>query len=391
MITVIENIEVYSPEYLGKRHVVIIGDKIEGIYKNINVPNGFVNINKISGEGKLLFPGFIDLHVHITGAGGEDGFSSRTPEINLTELTTSGITTVVGCLGTDNICRDMKQLIAKAKSLEAEGITTFCYTGSYDIPAKTITGNVKEDMVLIDKIIGVGEVALSDNRSSQPTFEEFLRMTADARVGGLLSGKAGIVHMHLGTGSEKINKVFRAVEETEIPIKQFLPTHMNRSTVLFNEGIKFIKKGGYIDATTSSVPGALEPGEILASKALKKICDLNLPTDNITFSSDGHGSLPIFNDKREVSGFDICKVKSLYEEVKKAILDEKIPIEVALKTITSNPAKILKLKEKGKIEKGNSADFVLVDKINLDIIDVYAKGKPLVLNKKIIVRGNFEC
>lgn len=390
MITVLKNVEVYSPEYLGKKHVVIIGDKIEGIYDDIKVPEDFIKINEIDGEGKLIFPGFIDAHVHITGGGGEGGFSTRTPEINLTELTTSGITTAVGCLGTDNVSRDMKELIAKANALDEEGITTFCYTGSYDVPVKTITGNVKEDMMLVDKVIGIGEIALSDNRSSQPTFEEFVRLTANARVGGLLSGKSGIVHIHLGSGSEKINKLFKVIEETEIPITQFLPTHMNRSTVLFNEGMKFIKKGGYIDITTTSIPGHLEPGEIVASKALKKVYDSNLSTDNITFTSDGHGSLPVFNDKKEIIGLDICRVTSLYEEVKKAILNEKIPIEIALKTITSNPARILKLKEKGEIKKGYSADFVLVDKDTLDIKDVYAKGKPLIIDKKIIVKGVFE-
>ncbi|MDZ5034032.1 amidohydrolase family protein, partial [Clostridium perfringens] len=200
MLTVIKGIKVYSPEYQGEKDVVISSDKIEGIYENLKIPENFININVIEGKGKLLFPGFIDCHVHINGGGGEGGFKTRTPEIKLTDLTRAGITTVVGCIGTDAICRDMRSLLAKAKALEEEGITTYCYTGSYDIPVKTITGNIKGDIMLMDKVIGVGEVALSDHRSSQATYNEFANTVAQARVGGLLSGKAGIVNIHLGDG-----------------------------------------------------------------------------------------------------------------------------------------------------------------------------------------------
>ncbi len=160
MITVIKNVNVYAPEKLGIKDIVIVSDKIEGIYDNVNVPNDFVNISIIDGKGKILFPGFLDSHVHIIGGGGEGGFKTRTPEISVISLVESGITTVVGCIGTDGVCRNMRALIAKAKGLEEEGITTYCYTGSYEIPVKTITESIKGDFMMVDKIIGVGEVAL---------------------------------------------------------------------------------------------------------------------------------------------------------------------------------------------------------------------------------------
>lgn len=83
MITVIKNINVYAPESMGKRDIVIVNDKIEGVYDNINIPNNFVDIEIIEGEGKLIFPGFLDCHVHIIGGGGEGGFKTRTPEISV--------------------------------------------------------------------------------------------------------------------------------------------------------------------------------------------------------------------------------------------------------------------------------------------------------------------
>lgn len=390
MITVLKNVEVYSPKYLGKKQVVVVGNKFEGIYDEVNIPKDFININEVDGSGKLIFPGFIDNHVHIIGAGGEDGFSTRTGEIQLTELTTAGITTVIGCLGTDGVCRDMRSLVAKARALEEDGISAYCYTGSYEIPVRTLTNSIKEDLITIDKIIGVGEIAVADHRSSQPTFEEFAKTVAEARVGGLISNKGGIVDIHMGTGKERLEKLFLLLKNTEIPSTQLLPTHINRSTELFQEGIEYIKVGGYIDLTTSSDPEFPEPGELKASEGLKKIYDLKLPIEQVTFSSDGQGSMPKYNDKNEFMGLGICSVKSLYDEVKKAIIEEKIPIECALRVITSNVASLFKLKDKGEIKKGYEADFVLVNKDSLEITDVYGKGKLLVSNGNAVVKGVFE-
>ena len=242
MITVIKNIHVYAPEDLGIKDVVITSNKIEGIYDNVEIPNNFVAIEIIDGKGKLLYPGFIDNHVHILGGGGEGGFKTRTPEMQLSTLIEAGVTTVVGCIGTDGVCRNMRSLIAKAKGLEEEGITTYCYTGSYEIPVKTITDSIKGDMMMVDKVIGVGEVALSDHRSSQATFQDFVNTVASARVGGLLSGKAGIVNVHLGNGARKLEYLSKLIDETEIPPTQVLPTHINRSDKLFYEGELYAKK-----------------------------------------------------------------------------------------------------------------------------------------------------
>jgi beta-aspartyl-dipeptidase (metallo-type) len=390
MLTVIKGIKVYSPEYQGEKDVVISSDKIEGIYQNLKIPENFININVIEGKGKLLFPGFIDCHVHINGGGGEGGFKTRTPEIKLTDLTRAGITTVVGCIGTDAICRDMRSLLAKAKALEEEGITTYCYTGSYDIPVKTITGNIKGDIMLMDKVIGVGEVALSDHRSSQATYNEFANTVAQARVGGLLSGKAGIVNIHLGDGARKLDYLFSLIEETEIPPTQLLPTHINRSRKLFKVGEDYAKEGGFIDLTTSSDPKFLEPEELRASEALKLLLENGVNISNVTFSSDGNGSMPIFDNNGNLTGLGICSVSTLYGEVKECIKTHNLKIEDAIKVITSNVASVLKLSNKGSIDAGKDADLVLVNEDSLEIDTVIAKGKIMVENGEPIAKGTFE-
>ena len=390
MILLIKGCSVYSPDYIGKKDILVAGGKIEGIYDDFNYNDNQLSIEVVDGEGKLMFPGFIDCHVHIMGGGGEGGYSTRTPEMQLSTLTTAGVTSVVGCIGTDGICRDMRSLVAKVKGLKEEGLSAYCYTGSYEVPVKTLTDSIKADLMLVEEIIGVGEIALSDNRSSQPSFDGFVNLVAQTRVGGLLSNKSGIINIHLGNGSRKLNYLFDLLDNTEIPSTQLLPTHINRNDELFECGMEYIKKGGFIDLTTSCDIEHLEKGEVRAGEGLKKIIDNNLPVDHVTFSSDGNGSMPRFDDDGKVAGLGICSVDSLYREVKSAIKDYGVNIEDAIKVITSNVADLLKLKDKGRIEIGKDADFVIVDKDNLCIDKVFAKGVKMVDNGVAIIKGTFE-
>ena len=393
MITIIRNVKVYTPEPIGTKDVMILGSKIAAIEDAMDINlNGILEIVEIDGSGKVLVPGFIDSHVHILGGGGEGGFSTRTPEATLSSLTSAGVTTVVGTLGTDGISRDMNSLLAKARGLEEEGISTFIYTGSYRLPVKTITGDIMKDIMAIDKIIGIGEIAISDHRSSQPTFDEFAKAVAESRVAGMLSGKAGIINTHLGDGPRKLELINRVVDETEIPITQFLPTHINRNKELFEEGIKFAKRGGFIDFTASEDPDFWEEneGEVSFSKGLKRLLDEGISIDNFTLTSDGQGSLPLFNEKKEFIGIGVGKSTSLIKGIKDCVFKENIPLEIAIRAITTNPARILKLKSKGKIEKGMDADICLLDENTLDVQTVIAKGKLMIKDTEVLVYGTFE-
>ena len=378
MMKFIQNIDVYAPQHLGQKDVLTVNDKIVKITDagTIQGVTLFPELEIVDGTGKILTPGFIDCHVHVLGGGGEGGFANRTPEATMEGLTKFGVTTVVGCLGTDGIGRDMCALVAKTKGLNEQGMTAYCYTGSYQIPVRTLTDSITKDIMMIQEIIGTGEIAISDHRSSQPTFEEFARVAADTRLGGVLSGKAGIINVHLGDSLRCMDLIERVIDETEIPASQFLPTHVNRNEMLFRKAITYALKGGAVDFTGNEDIDYWETicDEVRVCNGMKRMLDAGVNPNRITISSDGQGSLPIYNKQGEFLGMGVGQSSCLLKEVKECVERTDIPLEIALSAITSNPAETLNLKGKGKIEEGNDADLCILDQ-KLQITEVIAKGK----------------
>ena len=384
----LRNADIFMPAPFGRADLLLAGGRIVRLEPNIRVPGPYCEA--VDASALLAVPGLIDGHVHITGGGGEGGFATRTPELVLSEVIRGGVTTVVGCLGTDGVTRSLESLLAKARGLDEEGISTFIYTGYYAVPTTTLTGSVERDLLLVDKVIGVGEVALSDHRSTQPAFDEFAHLAAEARRGGILSGKAGIVNIHMGDGRRGLSMLRRIIEETEIPPTQFLPTHINRNPDLFAEGIAFAKAGGLVDLTTSSVPAYIEDSEVRCGRGLRLMLDAGVSVSQITFTSDGQGSLPVFDAHGRFERLGVGRVSSLFAAVREAVLDEGVPLETALQVVTSNPARILKLRGKGGLAAGADADLTLLDPKSLEVRGVIAKGRWMMRDGELTVKGTFE-
>ena len=393
MVTLIRNAKVYQPEYAGVKDILVLNGKIAAVGEKLKADfGGSVEVEELDAEGMAAVPGFIDSHEHIMGGGGEGGFATRTPEANLKDRVLNGITTVVGCIGTDSVARDMTALLAKAHALEAEGITAYAYTGSYRVPIQTLTDSLMKDIMMLDKVIGVGEVAVSDHRSSQPTFEEFARIAADARVAGMLSGKAGIVNVHLGDSARKMDLIERVIHETEIPASQFLPTHVNRNAALFDNCLELAKEGLTIDFTGNEDIDYWETicDEVRVCKGIRRLLDLGISSDRFTISSDGQGSMPVFNAAGEYQGIGIGKASCLLKEVRECVQKEGIPLEIAVKGITSNVASVLKLGAKGQLKAGFDADICLLAEDSLELKTVMAKGQFVVRDGVQQVFGTFE-
>jgi len=385
MFTLIKGGFTYGPEKMGEKDILIVGRTIAKISNRIDLPDAFTP-SITSASGKIVLPGFVDLHVHLLGGGGEGGPRTRTPEITLSKITRAGVTTVAGCLGTDDVSRRPETLLAKAMQLEEEGISTYIYCGSYQFPPATITGSVRKDIALIPKVIGVGEIAVSDHRSSQPTFEELCKVAAEARVGGMIGGKAGLVHLHMGSGQRMLDLIFRIVRETEIPIGQFLPTHVTRTPSLLEQSIQFAKMGGNIDFT---VGGKELHWPLTTKQALQKALDDGVSIDQITLSSDSNGSMPIFDEKGKVIKLAVGDIQNLYREWKE-LVREGFPLEGMLRLVTSNPAKRIGVYQtKGSIEEGKDADLLILN-TDFEIETVMAKGQRMIHQGEVMVKGTFE-
>lgn len=389
MVTLVRDGEIFAPDPLGKKDILILGGKIGAVCEPGQIKVSGFPIDELDASGKRIFPGFIDSHVHILGGGGEGGPSTRAPEITVEDIITSGVTTVIGCLGTDGTTRHMESLLAKANGLEIEGITTYIFSGSYQIPVVNLTGSVRTDIILIDKVIGAGEIAVSDHRSSQPTFEEFCRLASECRVGGMLGGKAGILHCHLGDGERRLEMFFRLIEETEIPITQLIPTHCNRNAELLEESFQFIQRGGYIDLTADLDPDPPEGDHISLATAIRACKEKNAPLTNITVSSDANGSLPVFDKEGNLAGLTIATQKSLLANFKYLIQEQVLGIAETARLFSTNTADFYKLEHKGAIKEGNDADLVILDE-KWDLSGSIAMGQKMMWGGEILVKGTFS-
>ena len=359
---------------IADKKIIKIGKLIEEDVKTI-----FDDVTILDVDNKIVIPGYIDNHVHLTGGGGENGFSSRVPEIKVSEIISNGVTTVVGVLGTDTLTRSVENLVAKTKSLNEEGVTAYCLTGGYQYPSPTVTGNVQRDIIFINEIIGV-KMAISDHRCYNPSKEELIRLTSETRVAGLISGKAASVNYHVGWGKGNMKILLDILKETNIPAYLVRPTHISCNDEVFIQALMLAQLGAYIDITAGK---DLEK----TVKYILKVFESGVDSQ-LTMSSDANGSVPVWKDGICV-GISAHTMNGLHQIIKKLIIEHNIPIEQAVKILTENTAKALGLQNKGNIEEGKDADIIILDE-NYDIDYVIALRKFAVMNKEIIKRGKYE-
>jgi beta-aspartyl-dipeptidase (metallo-type) len=369
----------YNPEDIGVKDVFIIYDRIHRIEEEYSgwLPE---ETEVFDCSGKIVCPGFIDQHVHIVGGGGEQGPESRVPELMMGDIVCAGVTTVAGLLGMNAVTRSLADLYAKARALQCEGMNTYIYTGNYSVPPKTLTGRVTRDIVFIDKVLGAGEIAISDYRSSYPSLDQMKALASEVMIGGMLGKKAGVMHLHVGDGKEGLLPLFRLIEDTDFPAGMFIPTHVNRNKPVFVQAIEFAGKGGKIDLTAGDTGGK----GCSVPDALKLLMECGVNIESITISSDGNGSAP-------GTGGGTGKVSRLYTDVIECITGRNITLSTVLKTVTSNAAKILKLyPRKGAIANGSDADILVLNSDDYSIDKVFINGHVLMDGGKLLKKGRYE-
>lgn len=379
-IKLIRNANLYTPKHLGVCDILIIGKQIAQIAPHIDLAG--IAYETIDAQGAIVTPGFIDQHVHVTGGGGQQGYASLVPEVTISELVSCGTTTVLGLLGTDGFVKELGALYAKVKAIDQEGLTAYMLTGFYGLPTPTITGSVAEDLIYIDKVIGC-KLAMSDDRSSFPTELEILRLINQVRLGGFTSGKGGILHIHLGALPQGIEPLLQIARQYPTLIPYLSPTHLIRTEALFQQAIELAKMGGMIDFSTGGTRFDLPHRCVM--RALKEGVDLS----QITFSSDGHGGVRRVDPVTGEVTYRPAPMDLNLKEVVALVHEEGLPLDQAISLITSNPARNLKLSQKGVVIAGADADLCFLDE-SLVIKDVIANGCVMMKDYKIIKKGRYE-
>jgi len=377
----VKGAHLYEPNDLGPCDLLAVGSQIAMIDSDIkcwSAENGRV----LNAEGLIMIPGLIDAHQHVLGGGGEGGPGTRQSEIKIETIVQGGITTVVGVLGYDSTSKDVRCLLGKSQELRVKGISAYMLVGAYhwDSSGATLTGSITDDIVFVEQVLGI-KIAISDHRGLFSDWRDLSHIAAQARIGGLISGKCGIVNVHLGYGINSMKPLFEIIENTKIPANQFYPTHVNSSQRNLEDALRFGKLGGMVDITACIAPHLGFDGSIRPSDAVIWLVEQGINADGITFTSDGNGNWVKRDNSGNVVEIAVISVSQLIEEVRDLIVRHKYPISDALRLVTANPAKVLNLKKKGHLSGGADADFVLLTP-DFKIKTVVSKGKVLYCDGK---------
>jgi beta-aspartyl-dipeptidase (metallo-type) len=367
MFLVVENGEVRAPEPLGRTSILVAGDRIAriGEIDLAALDRLQLVVDRIDATGCLVAPGFIDPHEHLLGGSGESGWATQTPEIALGELVSAGITTVVGCLGTDTTTKSMPGLLAKAKAFSDEGLTALVWTGGYTIPPATLTGSIRTDMLYVSEAIGAGEIALADNRSSAPSAPELARIVKEAYVAGTLTGKAGVTHFHIGAQPERFRVLNALIGDFDVDPQWLYPTHVERSEALVRDAIALASRGATVDMDT-------------VARDLPKW---------VRFYLDEGGDPSLLTASSDAA---IASPRDLFDQIRACATDPAIGIDVALPLVTTNTARKLKLNRKGALRPGMDADIVVLRERSLDLVEVVARGRRMFRDGRVAVEEAFR-
>jgi beta-aspartyl-dipeptidase (metallo-type) len=358
----VEGGELYAPAPHGRGDVLIACGRIVSL--GATPDTGRLEVERLDATNCVVVPGLLDPHEHLIGGSGERGFQSQTPEIFLHELIEGAVTTVVGCLGVDNVTRNMPALLAKVKGLRAQGLSAYLYTGGYSVPPATLTASVRNDILFVEEAIGAGETAIADDRSSRPSAAELARLASDAYTGGILSGKAGILHLHTGGDARRLADVRALLDEWQIPPETLYPTHVERTPELFDEAVALAKRGVTVDVDVIERDLALW---------VRRYREQGGPDGRLTASSDAAQIPPAL----------------LLQQVADCVLHNGLRLEDVLPLVTSNTAAVLKLKWKGRLATGCDGDIAVLDRGTLTPRHVIAGGRVMMRDGVVAAREAF--
>jgi beta-aspartyl-dipeptidase (metallo-type) len=216
--------------------------------------------------------------------------------------------------------------------------------------------------------------------------DELLRLASEAHVAGLMTGKAGILHLHVGDGPRGLDLVRRCLDVAEIPARVFNPTHVNRRKTLFDEALALARRGCAIDVTAFPVDDGDDAWS--AEAAIERYLGSDCPAHRLTVSSDGGGCLPKFDAEGRVASMGVAAPSSLGEALAGAVA-RGLALDRVLPAFTSNTADLWRLPRKGRLAPGRDSDLVVLDETG-GASYVMARGVWHMRDGRAVVRGTFE-
>ncbi|MBO9521351.1 MAG: beta-aspartyl-peptidase [Nocardioidaceae bacterium] len=381
----IRNAHLYDPDDVGMRDVLIAGERVVEIGERLDT--GGLEVTELDAGGRPVVPGLVDGHLHVIGGGGNEGYASRIPELWVGELVLAGITTVVAPPGLDMLGKNLEGLLAKIYALESEGVSAYAMTGGFQQPFRTVTGSLLTDVFTIEKIIGV-KVALGEVKSTPFQDEELVALAGRLHFLAGATGKACLLHAHLGQSADPARQFLHAMRTSGVPSYRFQATHANYTEHTMAAAVEVAALGGYVDVNPILTPDFGHPNAVPAADAVLRLLADGVDPRLVTMTTDGNASVPIL---RADGSRDVYEksLDWLWRTVVELVHDHGRPLDQALSFVTANPAQVLGLPRKGRVRVGGDADLLVLDEA-LAITDVFARGAHVVSGGRPLVLSMYE-